>query len=138
MMTTRQKWRFGLRILLAIFFVGAGVLHFVKTSFYLAIVPPYLPYHLALVYVSGVAEILGGLGVLIPALRRAAGYGLIALLVAVFPANVHMATESFRSEGLTVPTLLLLLRLPFQLVFAAWVWFCTLGEERQAREESPR
>ena len=126
MLTQRQRVRLPLRVLLAFFFVGAGALHFSKTSFYLAIMPPYLPYHLELVYVSGVCEILGGLGVLVPTLRRAAGYGLLALLVAVFPANIHMATAAIQDGGLTVLSLLLLLRLPFQLVLAAWVYFCAV------------
>jgi len=76
------------RYLLAIFFVGAGVMHFVSPDFYVAIMPPYLPWHLPLVWISGGFEILGGIGVLFPhPLRRWAGWGLVALLVAVFPAK---------------------------------------------------
>ena len=88
--------------------------------------PPYLPYHLELVYLSGVCEILGGLGVLLRPIRRFAGYGLIALLVAVFPANIHMASSAMHAEGLSGYALLLLLRLPFQFVIGAWVYFCAL------------
>jgi uncharacterized membrane protein len=119
-----RRGRTASRLLLAILFVGAGVLHFVKPEFYLAIMPPYLPYHLELVYVSGAFEILGGLGVLVPSLRRAAGYGLLALLVAVYPANIQMFLDAWRDQGLSVWTVVLLLRLPFQFVLAAWVWFC--------------
>ncbi len=116
------------RLVLAILFVGAGVWHFVKPEFYLAIMPPYLPYHLELVYVSGVFEIVGGLGVMVPALRRAAGYGLLALLVAVFPANIQMLLDAWRDEGMSAWTLVLVLRLPLQFVIAAWVWFCTRSD----------
>ena len=77
--------------LIAAAFVGAGVMHFVKPKPFVAIVPPFLPNALALVYLSGAAEILGGIGVLVPGLRVWAGWGLIALLVAVFPANIYMA-----------------------------------------------
>ena len=80
-----------LRVLCASFFVVVGVLHFTNANTFLAIMPPALPYPLFLVYVSGVFEIVGGIGLLVPFLRRSAGWGLIALLVAVFPANIHMA-----------------------------------------------
>jgi uncharacterized membrane protein len=78
------------RGLLAVLFIGAGVLHFVAPATYLHIMPPYLPAPLALVYLSGAAEIAGGVGLLIPATRQLAGWGLILLLLAVFPANVYM------------------------------------------------
>ena len=113
-------------ILLAVFFVGAGVGHFVNTEFFVSIVPPYLPAPLALVYVSGVCEILGGFGVLLPATRRTAAIGLIALLIAVFPANLHMALnpDSFVQQG--IPYWSLYVRLPFQLVFVGWTWWAAL------------
>jgi uncharacterized membrane protein len=113
------------RILLAVFFVAAGVSHFLLRDFYLAIVPPYLPAHRMLVDVSGVFEILGGLGVLLPATRSAAGWGLVALLCAVFPANLHMALhpEQFAAMGFTPGALYA--RLPLQAVFVAWAWWAT-------------
>jgi uncharacterized membrane protein len=111
------------RALLALFFVAAGIAHFRWPSLYVQIVPPYLPHPLALVYVSGVCEILGGCGLLIPRLRWVAGWGLIALLLAVFPANVHMALGDVAIRELTIPPLLLWLRLPLQGVFLAWVWW---------------
>ena len=100
-------------------FVFAGVMHFVKPRRYEAIMPPWLPRHRELVYASGVAEIAGGAG-LMTSLREPAGWGLLATLVAVFPANVHMALhpEDYRVPGGRAA---LLARLPFQLVFMAWV-----------------
>jgi uncharacterized membrane protein len=112
------------RALLAAFFVAAGTLHFVRPEAYAAIVPDALPREREIVYASGVAEILGGLGVLAPGTRRIAGWWLIATLVAVFPANVNMAVnaERFRS----VPEPLLWLRLPLQAALIAWVWWAAL------------
>lgn len=106
----------------AAFFVFAGVMHFLRPGFYLRIMPPSLPWHRELVYASGVAEIAGGIGVLVPALRPAARWGLIALLVAVFPANVYSTVhpEAVGLESATARTLLWL-RLPLQAAFIAWV-----------------
>lgn len=108
--------------LIALMFVGAGVMHFVKPKLFEAIVPPFLPAPLLLVYLSGAAEVLGGLGVLVPGLRVWAGWWLIALLVAVFPANIYMALEA---EKFGISPALLWLRLPLQLVLIAWVWWAT-------------
>ncbi|MAQ95415.1 MAG: hypothetical protein CMM84_18055 [Rhodothermaceae bacterium] len=107
-------------ILLASVFIGTGLLHFLKPRMFEAIVPPSLPWPRALVLISGAAEILGGLGLLVPAVRPWAGWGLVALLVAVFPANLYMARESERFRRLA-PRWLLLARLPLQLVLIAWV-----------------
>ena len=107
--------------LLALIFVGAGILHFVAPKPYLRIMPPYLPAPLLLVYLSGVAEIVGGLGLLFAVARQVAGWGLILLLVAVFPANVYMLQT--HGAGLSVPIWALWLRLPLQLVLIVWVWW---------------
>ena len=115
-----------LRTLLALFFMAAGTMHFLSPEPYLHIMPPYLPHHLLLVYLSGIGEIAGGVGVLVTGLRRIAGYGLIALLIAVFPANVNMAVNHISLSGLTLPSWLLWLRLPVQALLIAWVWFCAL------------
>ena len=80
-------------MLAAVFYVVAGALHFIKPEPYLRIMPPYIPWHVAMVRVSGVSEILGGLGLLVPETRRTAAWGLTAPLIAVFPANIHMATN---------------------------------------------
>ena len=106
-------------MLLALLFVAAGVWHFVRPGTYLRIMPPALPAPLLLVYVSGVAEIAGGLGLLLPATRRWAGWGLVALLVAVFPANVYMALIH---EQLGIPGWVAWGRLPLQLPLLWWVW----------------
>ena len=90
--------------------------------------PPYLPAPLALVYVSGVFEVLGGVGVLLPRYRKVAGWGLIALLIAVFPANLYIVTasEPFTARG--IPLWILYARLPLQLVLIAWVYWVTQAE----------
>jgi uncharacterized membrane protein len=119
------RWlRTGFRVLLAVAFVSVGTLHFVRPGPFTQIVPPYLPWPLALVYISGFFEVLGGCGILVPRLRRAAGWGLIALLIAVFPANIYMAVNDVHVDGAAIPPLLLWGRLPFQLVFGVWVWWC--------------
>ncbi len=113
-------------------FVVAGVNHFVDPATYVAMVPEWLPWAGAAVFWSGVAEVAGGIGVLVPWLRRAAGWGLIALLVAVFPANVDAAFNGMELLGGPVPAWVLWVRLPFQAVFAAWVWFaCGLGRRSE-------
>src|SRR5690349_16468903 len=101
--------------LLAAFMVIAGTTHFTDPDTFVKIVPDYLPESLLLVYVSGLFEILGGIGLLIPRTRRVAAWGLIALLVAVFPANVYMAMNEIPFGDGPTPPLLLWLRLPMQL-----------------------
>jgi uncharacterized membrane protein len=86
--------------LIGALFVAAGALHFVVPRPYEAIVPPYLPSPKVLVAISGACEILGGLGVVVPATRRFSGWGLVALLLAIFPANVYMAVDSERFRSL--------------------------------------
>ena len=111
-----------LRLLLGIGMVAVGVMHFVKPDDFVAIVPAALPEPLLLVYISGVAEIAGGLGLQLAATRRAAAWGLIALYVAVFPANVNMAVNHLKLGSQEVSPLFLWLRLPLQLVLIAWAW----------------
>ena len=106
-------------------FTAAGVMHFVRPEFYERIVPPSFPSPSALVTISGVAEIAGGLGLLVPLLRRAAAWGLIALLVAVLPANLYMAIHADRFADIASPPTLWL-RLPFQPLMAAWIWFSAI------------
>lgn len=108
------------------FFVLAGTLHFTHTSRYVAIMPPYVPRHREVVLVSGAAEIAGGVLGMLASTRRLARWWLIALLVAVFPANLHMAIHPDQIRGLPkIPRWLLWARLPLQPVFAWWVWRAT-------------
>jgi uncharacterized membrane protein len=122
-----------LRLLAAIFFVVAGTLHFVKPDLYRQIIPPFLPAAQLLVVVSGIAEIAGGLGLLLAPMRRAAGWGLIALLIAVFPANVYMALHA---EQFHITPWLLWARLPLQAVFIAWVWWAGIQHAPRGRNGS--
>jgi uncharacterized membrane protein len=114
------------RIVLALMFVLAGALHFAMPQFYVKIVPPYLPAPLQLVYVSGFFEMLGGLGLLMPAemlgvpVRKIAAWGLVALLIAVMPANIYMVTDHERFA--TIPLWALWLRLPMQVPLVWWAW----------------
>lgn len=110
------------RWVLALFFIAAGTMHFVAPGAYLKIVPPALPWPGALVAISGLAEILGGVGVLLPPLRRAAVYGLIALLWAVFPANIYMAVAHLPLPGVFGQSWVQWARLPLQFVLMWWVW----------------
>lgn len=124
-MRARRVWvtRSGAaRTALALFFVVAGTLHFVVPAYYRAIMPSYLPRPATLVALSGAAEIAGGVGLLVPRLRQAAGVSLIVLLISVLPANVEMLQLVRASGGLWWEELLLWLRLPFQGVLAWWVW----------------
>jgi uncharacterized membrane protein len=122
-------WRVISRILLAVFFIAGGANHFRVPTVYLGMMPPWSPWPLGLIQVSGVAEILGGIGVLVPATRRFSGWGLIALLVAIFPANLHVALQGYM-PGFSFSPLTLWLRLPFQLLLIGWVWWTTLASER--------
>lgn len=114
--------------LLAAFFTLAGTMHFVIPRSYEAIMPPYVPRHREAVAVSGVAEIAGGLAVIPPRTRPYAGLWLVAVLAAVFPANVHMALHPDRIEGLDpkrVPRWTLWARLPLQPLMMVWAWRAT-------------
>lgn len=113
------------RWVLTVVMVAAGVNHFVNPAPYLGMMPEVLPAKAALVYVSGVFEILGGLGLILPATRKLAAWGLIALLVAVFPANVNMAINELPLGTDPVPTWALWARLPLQLVLIAWAYWFT-------------
>jgi len=106
-------------------FVFAGLMHFVIPDRYMGIMPRLIPHPLAMVYVSGVAEILGGVGLLVPMVRTAAGIGLIALLIAVFPANVQMLANAVHSGSSLVYSALLFFRLPLQPLLIVWVYRTT-------------
>ena len=122
-------WRTLFRCLLAVFFVAAGANHFRMPDVYLGMMPSWLPWPLVLVQVSGVAEVLGGLGILVPFTRRFSGWGLIVLLIAVFPANLHVAWQS-HMPGFDLSPSILWMRLPFQLVLISWVWWTAVAPQR--------
>ena len=111
------KWLYG------VLFAFAGANHFVSTDFYVRIMPPYLPWHLPLVYGSGVCEFALGVMLLIRRVERFAAWGMIALIVAVTPANVHMALNAELYPAFS-PTALWV-RLPLQLVLIAWAYWYT-------------
>lgn len=123
-----QKIRHLLRWLLGGFFIGAGVMHFATLEFFVRIVPPYLPWPEVLVAISGVVEVAFGALVFVPRYASLAGWGLVALLVTVFPANVHMALnpEAFPQFSPAV----LWGRLPFQFILMAWAFWSTRPTSR--------
>ncbi|MDP9385125.1 MAG: hypothetical protein M3P50_07820 [Actinomycetota bacterium] len=108
------------RALLGAFFLGAGALHFIRPEMYEAIMPGWVPAHREMVYASGVAEAAGGAAVLAERTGRPGGWLLIATLVGVFPANVHMALNPDRYSNIPEP--LLWARLPLQALMIAWVY----------------
>lgn len=133
-MTTRRTSR----LVLAALFVVAGALHFAIPAAYVRIVSPYLPWPLALVYVSGVAEIVGGAGLLAERTRRAAGVGLVLLLLAVLPANVQMALDARASGAAGWAQAALWLRLPLQFALVAWVmWAAEVRRPPPTRITAP-
>ncbi|NGP87278.1 DoxX family protein [Fodinibius halophilus] len=114
------------RYIIAAAFVAVGILHFIKPQLFVRIVPDFVPYHLAMVYISGIAEILGGIGILLTQTRSLAAWGLILLLLAVFPANINMTVMSVKETGFTsLYSIVTILRLPLQFVLIYWVyWAC--------------
>jgi len=118
-----QKLKSTLKIVFAVFLAGAGINHFLKPDFYLRMMPPYLPLHLVLVYLSGIAEVALGICLLIPRTSVVAAWGIIALLVAVFPANIQMAIRAETFLEFSVAALWI--RLPLQGVLIAWAYWYT-------------
>jgi uncharacterized membrane protein len=122
---------------MGIFYVVAGLNHFLDPGFYAPMMPPYLPVHTALIYLSGVAEVVLGAAVLVPGLRPLAAWGIVLLLVAVFPANVHIALHDVPLGGATEGAgVWNWVRLPVQAVLIAWAWWYT-GAEPAARAARP-
>lgn len=114
--------------IVVLWFLFGGIGHFTNTEFFLRIMPPYVMYHLVVVYVSGVFELIGVAGLLVPRYRPTAGIGLIVLTVCVTPANIHMwlNPEQF-SE---IPSVLLSVRLVVQVLLIACIWFSTQPASR--------
>jgi uncharacterized membrane protein len=110
-------------VIVFLWFMGGGITHFTNPDFFVSIMPPYLGFHLEIVYISGVFEILGALGILIPRTRQWAGNGLFLLTICVTPANIHMwlHPESFPDMSETA----LSVRLVVQVLLLACIWFST-------------
>ena len=113
------------KYLLALFLVVAGTLHFILPDVYLKIMPPYMAWPLELVYLSGAIEILLGLLLLVPSCTRWAAWGIIFMLIAVFPANLYLYQHQ---EIIPGPPILHLLRLPLQAAFILWAFWHTKGD----------
>jgi uncharacterized membrane protein len=107
------------RALMSLVYVAGGIGHFVMPQFYLRIMPPWIPWHWWMVMISGVAEVALGVGLWIPPVRKLSAWGIIALLVAVFPANIHMALHP-EQYG---PAAVLYARLPIQLLLMWWAYW---------------
>ena len=105
---------------MGLFFILAGINHFRTPDSYVAMMPDYLPLHLELVYLSGICEVTWGFFILVPKYTRIAGWGLIFLLIVIFPANIHMALNP--EEFPRIPHVALWLRLPLQGVLILWAY----------------
>lgn len=118
-----------LRVVLAVCIVVAGVLHFAVPEPFIKIVPDALPEPRAIVYISGIFEILGGIGLLIPPISRRVAWGIIALFIAVFPANINMAVNNIHLDGVPDSPWFQAVRLPFQAVLIAWAYWYTRPDD---------
>lgn len=118
-------------IVVALFFMVGGIAHFVVTEKFIAIMPSYLSFHKELVIISGVFELIGAIGILIPRTRLISAYGLIALSVAVFPANINMALNPDQFPD--VSKVLLYMRLPFQFLIIGFIWWAIKPERTKLK-----
>ncbi len=124
-----QTFKIVMKYLLALLFILAGVNHFYDPGFYMRIMPPWLPWPSALHLIAGFFEFVFGVMLLIPRFQRWAAWGLIALLLAVYPANIHMAVNHDQYPGL--PMIFHWIRLPLQFVLIAWAWWFTKADEEE-------
>jgi uncharacterized membrane protein len=132
---TPSRLKRPLRYVMGVFYAAAGMLHFVAPTVYARVVPPQFPRPVALVYLSGIAEVVLGIGVLLRRTQRRAAWGIIALLIAVFPANVHMVTSNVATDAVPGwaegPTRAAMwVRLPLQAVLICWAWWYTRVPDR--------
>ena len=112
-----------LRYLMALFYIVAGMNHFIHPEFYIRIMLSFIPWHVEIVWISGLLEVVLGIMVLIPSWVRVASWGLILLLIAIFPANINMAFNESLHFGIS--PIWLYLRLPLQFVLIAWAFWYT-------------
>jgi uncharacterized membrane protein len=124
-----QTFKIVMKYLLALLFILAGVNHFRDPEFYLRIMPPWLPWPSALHLIAGFFEFVFGVMLLIPRYQKLAAWGLIALLLAVYPANIHMAVNHHLYPEL--PMIFHWIRLPLQFVLIAWAWWFTEPDEER-------
>ena len=127
-----ELWRRRLRVVVVVFMVAIGIGHFVTPQPFVSIVPAFLPAPLVLVLVSGFFEVLGGVGLLVPRVRRAASLGLVLLYLCVFPANVNMALHPELGQG--IPSWALWGRLPLQVLFIALALWAGKADRHLAPE----
>ena len=109
--------------------IVAGAIHFLVPEPFIKIVPDLLPYHRQLVYTSGFFEIVFGIGLLVPAARQIAAWGLVVLFIAVYPANINMAVNHIKIANVPDSNWFHAIRLPFQFVLIAWAWWYTRPDE---------
>lgn len=114
-------------VIVFLWFILGGIAHFANTEFFVAIMPPWIGYHEEIVYISGVFEVLGALGLLLPATRQWAGNGLLLLVICVTPANVHMWLNAELFPD--VSEAFLSVRLVVQVGLLALIWWCTRTPE---------
>ena len=126
------------RWVLTFLFIGSGTLHLLQPRPFLQIVPPQVPWAIFAVAFSGIAEIAGGIGLAIPRLRIAAGWGLLLLLVCVFPANVYMAAQHIVPGGMQIPAWLLWSRLLLQPLLMWWVFSMSLSRSSKGMSDARR
>jgi uncharacterized membrane protein len=118
-------------MILAVLFIAAGILHFVIPQIYMRIMPPYLPRPGLLIGISGVAEVLGGIGLLVRSTSRAAAWGLVALLFVVWPANIHTAMVHLPFSGIIGQSWAQWFRVVLQVPLIFWAWLYTRRAKRQ-------
>lgn len=133
MIDVLEKNKNTLRGILAVCMIVAGILHFVQTEPFVKIVPGFLPAPAALVYISGVIEILLGAGLLIPAASQIAAWGLVALFIAVYPANLNMAFNHIHLDGVPDGWWFQAIRLPLQFVLIAWAYWLSRPQKQDAK-----
>ena len=128
--TLRFDARIRARIALSLFFLFTGIGHFIKTAELVSMLPPSVPYRVEAVYVTGLLEVLGAIGIWIAPLRKLTGWLLIAMLCAFLPVNIYAAFQRVDFGGHELGPAYLLARVPVQLLLIAWTWFSTSQADR--------